>query len=1462
MGRYCLLILCGLIVLGTNRELHCDQIAEPQNFDSFNSIAFTENQGQWPDSIQYRTAQGATTLWLTNTGSYIEYVQLANLSKRPGHGMPTPEDTPVKCFVMHKRFVGANPNPQVRAVQPKSWPSNFFFGRDESKWRTGVPSYSEVYFEHVYDGVDVHYYVNGGEIEYDFIVAPAGDPGVIQIHFSGTPALVVNDAGEMEVKTEWGQIKELRPRIYQIIEGVKVAVPGSYLLIDDSTFGFRIDGGYDRSKPLIVDPVLSYSTYMGGGGNDFVNTVVVDEGDSIYVSGNTASANFPTLNAYDGTYGGNFDGLLMKFAPGGQTLLFSTFVGGSGTDYHWHMTIDKDHNILACGSTWSADYPTTNAYDSTYNGEGDVTAIKLASTGDHLVYSTYLGGTSREEAVGLTTDTLGNAYLAGGTWGDGYPTVNAYQTTFGGPDADAFVTEIDPAGALLFSTYFGGNGWDYAWKAVPDASRRIHVVAETGSNNLPTVGAFDPSYHGGLDVLMFRFSADGGALQYCSYMGASGDESGTQLFVDDSGNDYICGFTGSSFFPVVNAYDNSFNGSGDCFVAKFSGSSLLYSTFFGGSGYDFAEGLIVKSGGEAIISGGTQSSNLPVPNAVYSTLNGPSDGFVAEFGAGGNVLNYCTYLGGTGDDEAVDVDLDNSENVNVGCLMTSGMHACFDSFQPSQGGGQDGMLAILCDACLDTDGDGIGDDCDNCPDVSNLDQADFEGDGVGDACDNDNDNDGVDNSVDNCEFASNPLQEDGDGDGVGDACDNCPLVANPLQEDENDDGIGDYCDGFCHIVSNQTLPIGFLGVPYSFQFEAVAPTPPFNWSLLGGDLPYGCVFNGGSEGTLTGIPTYPAQYFFNIRVEDSSIPPMADTVGFNVTVVEAPDCSELLINNWGFANSEANMWPEAVWQGIDYCADPTPCQRLCTLCDPDFFPSWSTFVNAVGEGQAYFDAPPGDVIFKPSALAQWSALKGTWEGSCFGFAISELLYFDSLRIVGDDFPGYNLLNLVPLNDQSRDLINRLQLYEFGFEQQMHIDSQFASSTPSATFWQCQDMFSSATRDDRVLMLFNNNGNGGHVLVPYKCEQDGLTPTTWYIYVLDSNFPGDNTKKIAIDLVTDTWSYQPLPGWGGSEGLFLMDPLSNYLGDLVLSDTSTAPAAAVYFGETDSVFIMMGSDSLGFGEAGTFGNVDGGHPIIPADATQNRPTGYVLPNGMWFCEATGVVDGSFTVLDGKKRIFRGGTAKSGIISASFSADIAQPSFTMYGVADYTDRSYWEPPYIQLISIAPDSEIVFEVSDFSLAAGDSITAWITNDKDMVVENFSDSTSYDLYLEIASSVSDTTFFHAAVALPSMTAHLIVPDWRAHADSVLIIADVGLSGTFSDTTAFINESEPTYTCGDADGNSSVSIGDAVFVVNYIFGGGPAPVPLEAADADCSGGVSIGDAVYLINYIFGGGPAPCAVCR
>jgi len=648
--------------------------------------------------------------------------------------------------VLQMRLAGANANGRVKGEQELPGKSNYFIGNDPKKWRTDIPTYAKVRVENVYPGVDLVYYGNHGQLEYDFVVRPGSDPSAIKLTLTSSPSAAgkgspdsigprdgspvkIDADGDLVLHADGGEVLFHKPLIYQPASigsrrgtAVKRLVAGSYTINEQNEVAFAI-GEYDRTKPLVIDPVLAYSTYLGGSADDWGFGIAVDGSGNAYVTGSTSSTDFPAPNSLQATNHGSQNAFVTKFNAAGSALVYSTYLGGSGLagDQGNSIAVDGSGNAYVTGSTSSTDFPTANPFQTTIHGYHNAFVAKLSADGSALLYSTYLGGSSPlgDQGYGIAVDSSGNAYVTGSTSSADFPTASPIQGTLHGC-CDAFVAMFNPAGsALVYSTYLGGSGDDGGYAIAVDSSGDAYVTGGTSSIDFPTVNPFQAINRGfcgisgcNSNAFVSKLGATGSALVYSTYLGGSGPDRGTSIAVDGSGNAYVTGTTGSHDFPTVKPFqstNNSFNDpTENAFVTKFNaaGSALVYSTYLGGSGNssggDEGSGIAVDNFGNAYLTGRTRSSNFPTtPNAPQPTFHaapggGNYEAFVTDFNADGSALVYSTYLGGTGGDVGTGIAVDGSENAYIaGWTVSTDFPTTVNALQGTKHGGHDTFVTKI-----------------------------------------------------------------------------------------------------------------------------------------------------------------------------------------------------------------------------------------------------------------------------------------------------------------------------------------------------------------------------------------------------------------------------------------------------------------------------------------------------------------------------------------------------------------------------------------------------------------------------------------------------------------------------------------------------------------------------------------------------------------------------------------------
>ena len=630
-------------------------------------MSFETNRGQTDRRVDFVARGQGYTLFLTPRGSVLSLVSQGRRGKM------------IRGSVLDMTLGGAS-HPHGTGVGRLPGSSNYLIGKNPRRWHTGVPSYRDVVYRGVYPGVSLVYHGGQGRLEYDFHLAPGADPARIGLAFSGATALALDRRGNLLLRTPGGVVRQDRPIAYQGRQRVAIR-----FVVHGHAVGFRL-GRYDHSRPLVIDPVLVYATYLGGDNTDEARGIVVDSSGDAYVTGFTYSVDFPTTSgAFQLNRGGNItpggidNAFVSKLNASGTALVYSTYLGGSRGDDGQGIAIDASGRAYVTGRAQSSNFPTTvNAYQATppSNYSGGFLSV-LTPSGSGLDYSTFLGGTTGyDSSLGVAVDASGDAYLTGFAASTDFPVAapggaTPLQATATG-SGDAFVAKLDPsrsgAASLVYSTYLGGSGFAEGLRIAVDSGGNAYVAGETDSTDFPTTAsAFQASNAGGVDAFVTKVNPTGTALVYSTYLGGSGDEDscgcglsqtgGGAMAVDSAGHAYVTGTTRSSDFPTTPFAFQKTPGPG--FVAKLAvdGSSLVYSSYLSSEG----DAIAVDGSGAAYVAGRAAGSAFPVLDPVVAPLpGGGADATLTKIRPDGTGLLYSTTIGGNGDSQALAVAVDSS----------------------------------------------------------------------------------------------------------------------------------------------------------------------------------------------------------------------------------------------------------------------------------------------------------------------------------------------------------------------------------------------------------------------------------------------------------------------------------------------------------------------------------------------------------------------------------------------------------------------------------------------------------------------------------------------------------------------------------------------------------------------------------------------------------------------------------
>jgi Beta-propeller repeat len=624
-------------------------------------LRFEENTGQTDAEVKFLSRGNGYNLFLTPS----EAVMALRDGEKAGQAG--------RQSVVRMKLVGANSAPRIEGLEALPGKSNYLVGNAPGRWRRNVVSYARVRYQGVYPGIDMIYYGNQQEIEYDFAVMPGADPKNIKLKFDGVEKMRVDAQGELVLQTRAGDVRQRKPIAYQEVAGRRQEIAVNYVQKGDREIGFNL-GEYDRARRLVIDPVVVYATYLGGNIEDLIHDIAVDGTGCVYVTGETQSSRFPQVNPLPlppGQRPSSINAFVAKLSRDGSELISSTVLGGGDYDRGYGIALDDAGNIYVVGTTLSEDFPIQNALQSQNAGYEDVFISKIRADGSAFVYSTYLGGNSSDVGTRVAVDKEGNVYLAGTAFSTNFPIKNAVQPQKPG-DIVAFVSKIKADGSgLVYSTYLGGSDDRYAFfiDIAADLHGNAYITGATSSTDFPTVNALQPTLNGFEDAFVTKLDARG-AFAYSTYLGGSDGDAGFSIAVDAGGNAYLTGRTRSTDFPRVNPISSSLTS--NVFVSKLNptGSALCYSTYLSGAESALARKIAVDSQGQVYVTGSMSSRNLltraavqPVPDRRSNS--GSEYAFVVKLSAAGSKIILSTYLGGHSSDVGTGIAIDKWENAYV-----------------------------------------------------------------------------------------------------------------------------------------------------------------------------------------------------------------------------------------------------------------------------------------------------------------------------------------------------------------------------------------------------------------------------------------------------------------------------------------------------------------------------------------------------------------------------------------------------------------------------------------------------------------------------------------------------------------------------------------------------------------------------------------------------------------------------
>lgn len=661
-------LFCVLVVAASIAPLSAQS---PVDVLSKTPLAFEPNSGQAPPEVRFLSRGNGHALYLTDSGAVLSL-------NRDG------------AAVVGMTLPGRNPSAEISASGLQPGVTHYLFGNRQD-WHDSIPHYSRVQYSDIYPGIDVIYYGNNRQLEYDFEISPRVDPSVIRMDFSGADSISLSPEGDLVLGTSAGEIRQHRPVAYQKFHGIHRPVEAEFVVTGNRVH-FKL-GAYDPDAPLTIDPVLVWGSYIGGSGDDAGTDVAVDAAGNVYVTGYTTSPpDFPLANPLQPDPGGRLDAFVMKLNPSG-TLVFSTYIGGSGDDESHSIGLDAAANVYITGYTRSTNFPIVNGFQTSFGGVQDAYVLKLNNAGNNIDYSTYLGGNQSDRSYGLAVDPGGDVVVAGMTSSTNFPVMNAFRGSFGGGLGDGFLTRISAGGALVWSTFLGGIGNDQVYDVVRDTEGSLIVTGFTTSSNFPTANALFSRPLGGEDAFITKFNAAGNGVVFSTYFGGSNQDNGVRLTTDADNHIYITGYTSSVDFPLKNPPQLFSGGVIDAFLVKLNpdGQDATVSTYIGSEDTEGGVSLAVGQDGFIYVAGFTNSVGFYAINSLSGFLHGLRDGFLMKLTADAGEVVFSTFVGGFGIDGVSAIALDPAGNVYV-TGFTNSIDLPITPNTQGSAGGQDGFL--------------------------------------------------------------------------------------------------------------------------------------------------------------------------------------------------------------------------------------------------------------------------------------------------------------------------------------------------------------------------------------------------------------------------------------------------------------------------------------------------------------------------------------------------------------------------------------------------------------------------------------------------------------------------------------------------------------------------------------------------------------------------------------------------